>query len=248
MRCPAFALVFLLTVFAVDAEPEASAEPPAVAMTTQVAKAIIEKTNQFRAEHDLPALVKNGELCKAATKFAKFMARTGKYGHHADGKSPAKRAEAAGYEYCVIRENIAYRTNTGEVTADSLTEVFTQGWIDSPPHRENMLGKYITETGVAIASADETTYYAVVAFGRPKSATIKLSIANESEETQTLVIEANDDNDEVELPRRTTVSITRCFPTTLSLKGRDDQVKMEASAELVITGEAIQQKSEPRDD
>ncbi len=244
MRCVASALVLLCSVSAVLAESEVSAESPVVAMTANVEKAIIEKTNQFRVEHHLPALVKNDELNKAASKFAKFMAETGKYGHHADGKSPAKRAEAAGYEYCVVRENIAYRTNTGEVTASSLTEVFMQGWIDSPPHRENMLAKYITETGVAIATSDKTTYYAVALFGRPESASIKLSITNESEQTQTLVIEFNGGKDEIEIPTRGVLRMTRCFPTELSLKDQDAKVKLDESAELVITDTAIKKKKQ----
>ncbi|GEM_PF-2589738 len=32
-----------------------------------------------------------------------------------------------------------------------MINVFVQGWIDSPPHRENMLADYVTETGVAVA-------------------------------------------------------------------------------------------------
>lgn len=36
------------------------------------------------------------------------MAKTGKYGHAADGRKPAERAAAHGYEYCIVRENIAY--------------------------------------------------------------------------------------------------------------------------------------------
>lgn len=83
-----------------------AAESPAGSMTADVEKAIFEKTNQFRIKHHLTALTKSAERTDAASKFAKFMAKSEKYGHRADGTSPAKRAIAAGYKYCVVRENI----------------------------------------------------------------------------------------------------------------------------------------------
>lgn len=154
-------------------------------MITAVQEAIVDQTNEFRRSNQLEAVQRDEHLMQAAKKFAEFMARTGKYGHRANGMTPAQRAEAAGYDYCVVRENIAYRTNTGDVTADSLIEVFVQGWIDSPPHRENMLADYATQTGVAVATTDDVTYYAVQMFGRPKSAAFRLKLTNESGDTKT---------------------------------------------------------------
>ncbi|MFY8199520.1 MAG: CAP domain-containing protein, partial [Pirellula staleyi] len=128
-----------------DAQPALTAEGNAgadVQSTTRIAsveRAIVDRTNKFRKSNQLDAVQRDEHLMQAAKNFAEFMARTGKYGHGANGMTPAQRAVAADYDYCVVRENIAYRTNTGEVTADSLIEVFVQGWIDSPPHRENML-------------------------------------------------------------------------------------------------------------
>ncbi len=167
------------------------------------------------------------------------MGDSGKYGHHADGRTPAERTKAAGYEYCVIRENIAYRMNTGEVTDESLIEVFVQGWIDSPPHRENMLADYVTETGVGVATSDGVTYYAVQLFGQPKSAAIKLKVTNDSDATRTLVVIANDSQDEVELPPRTVLTMTRCFPMTLRLLDSDSDMKLTESTEVTITNEGL---------
>ncbi|TWT74079.1 Cysteine-rich secretory protein family protein [Allorhodopirellula solitaria] len=235
MRC---SLAFLLlSQFA----PTVMSESPSSSMTAKVEQSIIDDTNAFRKEHELPALEPNKELTKAATEFAKFMAKEDKYGHHADGRTPAKRAKAAGYQYCVVRENIAYRTNTGDVTVKSLTEVFVDGWIDSPPHRENMLADYITQTGVAVATADDTTYYAVVLFGRPESASIQLTITNESDQEQTLILESQASKDEVSMPPRGVVTATRCFPATLTLKNVDAELTVSESAEVVIAdGKFIQ--------
>lgn len=239
---PAFLLLsvvsFLFTTAAVGAES------PTASLAADVEKAIFKETNQFRVKHQLPSLAKNAELTKAAAAFAKFMAESGKYGHHADGQAPADRAEAAGYEYCVIRENIAYRTNSGDVTAESLVKVFVPGWIDSPPHRENMLAGHITETGVGVASADGVTYYAVAMFGRPESAKITLKITNKTAEAQTLVIEADGHSQEVEMPPRSILSVTQCFPTTLSVRGKDGKITLDESAELVVTDEVIKTQPE----
>jgi len=208
-------------------------------MIQSVKQAIIQRTNEFRESNELRAVKPDESLTQAAEKFAAFMARTAKYGHRADGSTPAERAEAAGYDYCVVRENIAYRTNSGEVTAKSLIEVFVQGWIDSPPHRENMLAEYVTDTGVAVATTDNVTYYAVQMFGRPRSAAFQLKITNESGETQTIVFRANDQQDEIELTPRTNVTLTRCFPTTISLSGSDESLRIEKHTELSITDRGL---------
>ncbi len=204
-------------------------------MIAAVQQAIVDQTNEFRKSNQLDAVQREEHLMQAAKNFAEFMARTGKYGHRANGMTPAERAEAAGYDYCVVRENIAYRTNTGEVTADSLIEVFVQGWIDSPPHRENMLADYITHTGVAVATTDDVTYYAVQMFGRPKSAAFHLKLTNESGETKTIVFQANDQKEEVELQPRMILTMTRCFPTKVSVAGSDASVLIKSDANLKVT-------------
>lgn len=209
------------------------------AMLQSVEMAIIQKTNEFRESHELSAVEADKSLTKAAKKFAEFMAQTGKYGHRADGTSPAARAEAAGYTYCVVRENIAYRTNSEKETAKSLIEVFVQGWIDSPPHRENMLAEYVTGTGVAVATSDNITYYAVQMFGRPRSAAFELKLTNQSEETHTVVFRANDQQDEVKLEPRTIVTMTRCSPTTISLSGSDKSIRVDKRAEFNVTDQGL---------
>ncbi|MCM2371916.1 CAP domain-containing protein [Aporhodopirellula aestuarii] len=218
------------------------ADSPRSSLLSEVEKAIVVQTNEFRQKHNLPKVEQDETLTETASKFANFMAENSKYGHHADGKTPAQRAKEQGYQYCVVRENIAYRTNTGEVTADSLIDVFVQGWIDSPPHRENMLADYITETGVAVATSDDTTYYAVQLFGRPKSAAIQIKVTNQSEETQTLSTEANDSSDEFQMPPRSVVTMTRCFPTTLRLNDDDTEVMLKESTELAISDGALMRK------
>ncbi len=209
----------------------------------EVESAIVKQTNAFRERNELDGVVNNQHLTKAATEFAEFMAKSGKYGHRADGRTPAERAKAAGYEYCVVRENIAYRTNTGEVTVESLLDVFVQGWIDSPPHRENMLADYVTHTGVAVATTDGITYYAVQLFGRDKSAAFEIEISNRSEQAEVVIVAANDSEDEIELPPRGIVRMKRCFPTTVRLEGDDAGQTYSESVRLVIEDQQLQAAS-----
>ncbi len=228
-----------------SSDNESNARSPSIVDTVQTA--IIDRTNQFRQSKGLNPVQRDEHLMQAASKFAEFMARTDKYGHRANGMTPAQRAEAAGYDYCVVRENIAYRTNTGEVTSDSLIEVFVQGWIDSPPHRENMLADFVTQTGVAVATSDDVTYYAVQMFGRPRSAAFRVKLTNESGETKTLVFHNQDQKDEVEIEPRMILKMTRCLPTKISLAGSDDSKEIRSDATLTITTDGLVDSTDASD-
>ncbi|TWT49325.1 Cysteine-rich secretory protein family protein [Rubripirellula amarantea] len=201
--------------------------------------AIVSRTNEYRQSKDLDKVQVDTHLKTAAKQFAEFMARTGKYGHEADGSTPAKRAKAAGYDYCVVRENIAFRKNTNEPTSEKLIAFFVDGWIDSPPHRKNILADYVTETGVGVATDDGVTYYGVQLFGRPRSAAYQLELTNESEDPKTLVLNANDQKDTLELPPRTVLKITRCFPTEVSLQGSDHVQRVASDLKMTISDEGF---------
>jgi len=209
-------------------------------LVSKVTAAIVERTNAFRVEEGMDRLDRSQALDRAAAKFAEYMASNDIYGHQADGRTPAQRAKAAGYEYCVVRENIAYRTNTGEVTVDSLTEVFVQGWIDSSSHRDNLLASYVTETGAGVATSDGVTFFAVQLFGRPKSLQIQVKIQNQSSNTRTLVLESGGNVDQFEMPPRVVATLTRCVPTEVRLEDGEERFLLSESAELTITAEGLQ--------
>ena len=86
----------------------------------QVEQHIVEMTNQVRQEQKLPALKINAMLAKAARAFARNVAKSGKFSHTADGRTPAQRAESAGYKHCEIAENLAMdQDSRGFDTGDS---------------------------------------------------------------------------------------------------------------------------------
>lgn len=121
---------------------------------------VIDLTNAERkgAETPLPALKMNPKLMDAARKHAANMAAQEKMDHVLDGKNPADRADAAGYKYQSLGENVA----AGQTTPKQVVK----GWMNSPPHRENILKDDYTEIGVAVAKGKDGMLYWVQVFGR----------------------------------------------------------------------------------
>jgi len=158
------------------APPVGAAERPDL---RRVELLIVDGTNAFRRSADLPALASNAALKSAAASFAAYMARTDRYGHEADGRSPAQRATAHGYDYCIVLENIAYEQSSVGFETGELASGLVDGWRRSPPHRRNMLDPAVTDIGVGVAHSGHTgRYYAVQLFGLPHSARVSFSIVN----------------------------------------------------------------------
>jgi uncharacterized protein YkwD len=153
--------------------------PPAGPDLDRAAQQIVDRTNRFRQEQHRLAVTVNDKLSATARDFAGWMAATDFYGHEADGRPPADRAKAHGYDYCLVAENIAYAWRSTGFTTEELVTQFVEGWQKSPGHRKNMLDPDVTETGVGVArSGDTGLYYAVQLFGRPKALKIEFKIAN----------------------------------------------------------------------
>src|SRR5436305_10324511 len=66
-----------------------------------VAANIVAQTNAFREKENRTKVSENAKLAETAQAFAEYMAKSGRYGHTADGSNPADRASKKGYEYCV---------------------------------------------------------------------------------------------------------------------------------------------------
>jgi uncharacterized protein YkwD len=173
------AATLLLGLLAADAH--AAAREADVA---KAADAIVAGTNAFRREHELPALRVNPKLEATAREFARYMASTNRYGHEADGRHPEDRAQAHGYGYCIVLENIAYQFDSRGFETMRLALDVLEGWKGSPGHRKNMLDASVRDIGVAIArSAANGYYYSVQVFGLPREASVRFEVRNESRRT-----------------------------------------------------------------
>ena len=197
-------------------------------------KAAIDKTNDFRAKEGRPKVSANPKLTAAAEGFAAYMAKTGRFGHTADGSRPADRAAKQEYDYCIVAENIAYQFSPAGFATEELAAKFVEGWEKSPGHRKNMLDPDVTETGVAIARSETTGYYfAVQMFGRPKSLAVHFKVVNESGESATYRVGEKT----FTLPPRYTRTHEQCRPTAVvfALPAAKETLQAEAGRRFVIT-------------
>lgn len=131
-------------------------------------RGVIERTNTARAENgNLPALTENSTLDRdAQMKVDDMFAK--QYFEHVSpsGVGPADLAQAVGYAYVVVGENLAlgdFGSDQGVVTA----------WMNSPGHRANILNAHYQEIGVAVGKGmyeGRETWLAVQSFGMPLSA------------------------------------------------------------------------------
>jgi hypothetical protein len=158
------------------------------------------------------------------------MARTGRYGHTADGREPSDRARAHGYDYCRIAENISYQySSRGFGTAELATRL-VEGWKKSPGHRENMLEEGVTETAVALARSDSGRYYAVQLFGLPRSERTQFEIRNEAG----VRVRYRIDEEDFTLAPRESHTHQRCGRERLRLESRDSGVEPRNGDRLVV--------------
>jgi uncharacterized protein YkwD len=181
----------------------------------QVEQTIVEFTNAFRRQSERGALRRNPTLDQAARSFARYLARTGKFSHTADGRQPADRTQEAGYKHCRVSENLALNMDTRGFRARALARAAIEGWKKSPPHRRAMVDPFVTEIGVGVAKADnEQRYLSVQLFGRPRALQYRFTIRNTS---RRLLSYTHGEESHV-LGGRTEVVHTACQPARLKIR------------------------------
>jgi hypothetical protein len=211
---------------------------------------IEEATNAFRAEQGLGRLMPAAKLSRAARGFAEFMARTDEYGHHADGSSPSDRAKRAGYDYCLVSENISFQYSSAEFETADLARRYVQGWKDSPGHRANMLEPDATDVAVAVAQSARTRkYYAVQLFGRPLSRSTEFRVTSAARRRFDYRVGGKPYSLE---PRQARVHTT-CGPPKVSFpaagNGKGRMIRPSGGENLVVRGEGnlwVQAEPAPR--
>jgi uncharacterized protein YkwD len=204
----------------IEPQPNQSVKPESSPDLAEAAADIVKRTNDFRRDQDRETLDVNPKLEETARYFADFMARTDRYGHRADGKSPAERASHHGYDFCMISENIAYQFSSAGFATEELVKTAVEGWKQSPGHRKNMLDPAVTEIGVALAYGEQSgNYYAVQMFGRPQSMTIEFKVANNADVT----VDYRIGDQTFPLPPRAIRTHRQCRASELSFQGPGGQ-------------------------
>ena len=125
---------------------------PAADNMDQVEGATLCLINAERAAEGLPALVEQGQLSKASIAFSQLMVDEHFFAHVSPaGVALTARLQASGYldqpGARTIGENIAW----GESYLASPANI-VKAWMDSPPHRANILSNDFSEIGLGIVT------------------------------------------------------------------------------------------------
>ncbi|MDO8683053.1 MAG: CAP domain-containing protein [Armatimonadota bacterium] len=125
---------------------------------------VVELVNTERIKAGVPPLAVNPQLAEAARRYALYLGEEGFFGHIApDGSTLVTRNTNAGYRGAVwLGENIAGGFNSPEAAVAA--------WMDSLPHRSNILDPNFAEVGVSTAFVNGSPYgrYWVQEFGMQK--------------------------------------------------------------------------------
>jgi uncharacterized protein YkwD len=144
-----------------DPAPENKpARPNSDKTKEETVEEVIESHNAIRADAKLPKLEVSDKLKEAAERHAKDMAAHDKMTHDGtDGSTPFTRIDEAGYVWKRAGENVAY--------GQSDAEAVMKAWMESPPHKKNILGGF-SQIGVAMVESKDGTPYWCVNFGLPR--------------------------------------------------------------------------------
>jgi uncharacterized protein YkwD len=143
--------VLCLAVFAFLALPVAGAfacdgdgARPGTAAYSRAVECLV---NQQRAAAGLSALSHDSHLARAARRFSSSMVREGFFDHVSpSGSTLGSRARAAGFDGRTLGETIGW--GAGSLATPS---AIVQGWMNSPPHREILLGGEFRKIGLGVA-------------------------------------------------------------------------------------------------
>lgn len=117
--------------------------PPARGQKKDPAQSLFESANHERSAHGLDPLKWSATLAKAAHHHALRMAAQNTLSHQFPGEpGMAERASQAGARFSSLAENVAEGASA---------ESIHRQWMNSPPHRANLLDAQLDSVGIAVA-------------------------------------------------------------------------------------------------
>jgi uncharacterized protein YkwD len=121
---------------------------------------VLDRINQERQAVHVENLHWNDKLAHAAQIHVKDMADRNYFSHESPEKTgPGERVQKVGYSWSRVGENIAEGQTDPQAVVKS--------WMNSPPHKANMLDKNFTETGIAYAKDKSGKMLWVEVFAKP---------------------------------------------------------------------------------
>jgi uncharacterized protein YkwD len=143
---PALLVTALLVIALLSTQTmQASARPQGTAESM-----LVNAANRDRAAAGLPALQWDATLAAAARAHAIRMAQMNQLSHQLPGEGTLQeRATQAGARFSVIAENVA--------ESDTVTKLHSL-WMNSAPHRANLLDPELNAVGIAVVQAGNILY------------------------------------------------------------------------------------------
>lgn len=122
---------------------------------------IFELVNQERRKKGLGKLYWDNDLSKMARNYSKKMARDNFFSHYdSDGESVIERANRSRIkDWRKIGENLFFCEGF-----DNFQAVAVKGWLRSASHRQNMLDRSWTDSGIGVAKSRDGRIYVTQVF------------------------------------------------------------------------------------
>lgn len=122
---------------------------------------VFQLVNRERSKSKLPVLEWDGNAARLARSYSKRMARDGFFDHYdPEGNTVIERADRAGVKHWSrIGENLFVCD-----PFDGFAAFAIKGWLKSPTHRQNMLDRSWTSTGIGIARSRDGDIYITEVF------------------------------------------------------------------------------------
>jgi uncharacterized protein YkwD len=122
--------------------PNANSAAAAMPSDSSPERFLFESANRERAMRGVPQLVWDQSLAASARQHAEAMADRNALSHQFPGEPDlALRAAKAGARFTALAENVALAPTAPELHSE---------WMNSPPHRENLLDPNLNSIGIAV--------------------------------------------------------------------------------------------------
>lgn len=120
-------------------------------------RAIHQRVNLVRKDHGLDPLEYNEAIAAVAREHSQDMAERDYFAHVSpEGDGPDDRLDDFFPGHCQgIGENIASVGRFPGDDTDAVAERVVSGWMESPPHRENLLREAFDEEGIGVAISED---------------------------------------------------------------------------------------------
>lgn len=153
-----FVVVLFLVVFAAVAHAQRA--------TTTLDRHVHDLINAERTKRGVPALAWDARLAAIARAHSEDMARRHFFNHvNPDGEDPTARGRRAGYDcrkkLSSTEDRIGLGENLYEISGNAPVDVARQsvkGWMNSPGHRQNILERGYSKSGIGIAVSGDQVF------------------------------------------------------------------------------------------